>query len=304
MPQKRYPQGMLGACDVPWTEDYQVDEPVFRRHVQHLLDSGFDEMYILGTAGEGYALNDAQYRNLVDLFLDATGRPGFKPMVGVISLSTSQIIERIGYAHEKGVRRFQMPLPSWGAVNDAELLNFFKTVCGEFPNAMFFHYNLIRAKRVLTGRDYHRLTAEVPNLVGTKNSSQDMVFIRGLMLDAPELQHFMLEHTYSYAALFGECSLLSSLASIFPNLSRDQYEAGRDGDLDRLFAIHRRVLDVHQGLFGHVSSAHMDGAYHKMMMHVVDPEFSRRMLPPYTPMSDEEFAQAKRYYDEHCGDIS
>jgi hypothetical protein len=41
MSDKRYPQGMLVACDTPWTEDYQLDETVSRRHVGRMVELGF-----------------------------------------------------------------------------------------------------------------------------------------------------------------------------------------------------------------------------------------------------------------------
>ncbi len=50
-------------------------------------------------------------------------------------------------------------------VNDDELLRFFADTCGPFPDSKFLNYNLPRTKRVLTGRDYARIIAEVPNLV-------------------------------------------------------------------------------------------------------------------------------------------
>src|SRR3712207_9569121 len=63
-------------------------------------------------------------------------------------------------------------LPSWGPLNDDEMLRFFVDVCGTFPDARFLHYNLPRTKRVLTGPEYARIVAEVPNLAATKNTGR------------------------------------------------------------------------------------------------------------------------------------
>ena len=38
--QKRYPQNNLAACMSPWTEDFQLDVPVFEDHVQAAIDEG------------------------------------------------------------------------------------------------------------------------------------------------------------------------------------------------------------------------------------------------------------------------
>ena len=304
MTTKRHPQGILGPCDTPWNERYELDEPVFRRHVGHMLDLGYREVYIMGTAGEGYAMTDSQFRNIVDVFVDATDRPGVTTQIGVISLSMGQILERLGYAYDKGVRMLQISLASWGAVSDSEMVTFFKTACGSLPDAKFLHYNIGRTKRLLNGDDYRRVVDEVPNVVATKNSTYDMSFIRDIMLKAPELQHFFLQHSFSYGCLYGECSLLSSLAGILPNFTRQLFEAGRDGRVEESFDIQRRMIEVGEGFFSDVRGQHIDGAYDKTLANVVDPEFSRRLLPPYEPLPEEVAAKGKVYYEQHCGDLS
>ena len=47
-------------------------------------------------------------------------------MVGVISLSLGTILDRIERCRAKGVRHFQISLPSWGALGDSELSEFFR----------------------------------------------------------------------------------------------------------------------------------------------------------------------------------
>ena len=304
MEEKRYPQGMLAACETPWTDQYALDEVAFRKHIGRVLELGYTNIYVMGTAGEGYAVTDTQFRHVVDVFVEETDRPGLRPQVGVISLSMGQIIERLNYAHDKGVRMFQISLPSWGALTDSEMMTFFKTVCGAFPDSSFLHYNLPRAKRLLTGQDYRRVIDAVPNVVATKNSNRDMGFIKDLMVNSPELQHFLLEQSFPYGCLYGQCSLLCSFQGLFPNLTRQLYEAGSSGDLDTAFAIQRRMLELMDGFFHHITTTYMDGAWDKFFSWLADPEFPRRLLPPYETLSDEDAARGKEYYDTHCQDVS
>ena len=130
---------------LPWTEDFRLDVAKFEQHVQATLDDGYKCLYLMGTAGEGYALNDTRFKQVVDLFAAMTVREGIDPQIGVIGLSMEQIIERIAYAHRQGIRMFQISLPSWGAIDEAETMIFFKTVCAPFPDSRFLHYNLQRA---------------------------------------------------------------------------------------------------------------------------------------------------------------
>jgi len=147
----RYPQNNLAACVFPWTEKFELDLPAFQRHVGSLIDDGYRCLYIMGTAGEGYAMSDSRFEQVVKAFADLTVRDGLDPQVGVISLSMETIIQRIGFAYDLGIRMFQISLPSWGALDESEALVFFQTVCGSFPDCRFLHYNLPRAKRIIKG---------------------------------------------------------------------------------------------------------------------------------------------------------
>ncbi len=221
---------------------------------------------------------------------------GVGTQVGVISLATEQVVERIGYAHGLGVRSFQISLPSWGAVTDTEMMTFFKTVCGEYPDSEFLHYNLGRAKRILNGNDYRLILDEVPNLVSAKQSTSDMSLIRSWMQQAPEMQHFMLQGAFGYASQFGECSLLCSMHGVYPELTREYFAAGSSGDIARALQIAEELSRHRDGVFGHVNRTMIDGAYDKLLVWLTDQSFPRRLLPPYEGFTDAEAAVSLDYY--------
>ena len=51
----RYPQAILVSCEIPWDDNEQLLEDVFRREVRSVLQH-FNHLYVFGTAGEGYAV--------------------------------------------------------------------------------------------------------------------------------------------------------------------------------------------------------------------------------------------------------
>src|SRR5688572_27455398 len=110
MASMRYPRSNLRACLLPWTASLTLDVSAFERHLQATLDDGCTCLYVMGTAGEGYALDDATYQQAVRVFAAQTGRPGVDPQVGVISLSMQQTIGRIEFARNLGIRMFQIVL--------------------------------------------------------------------------------------------------------------------------------------------------------------------------------------------------
>lgn len=300
----RYPQAMLKGVNTPWTEDFHLDEELFVGQVRRLVDEGYEHLYVFGTAGEGHAVSDPLFRRVVDVFAEATNSPSLHPQVGIITLSPGHAKERIAHGISRGIRVFQIALPSWGVLAPDEKIGFLVDLCGAFPDASFLHYNYPRAVNLMSPGDYERAIDAVPNLVATKNSTMDMSTIRGLMTKAGELQHFFLQGPFPYACLYGECSLISSLGPVFPQLSRQLFEAGRRGDVEAAFRIQQRMIEVAAGLYAGVDRLHVDGAYDKLTSWLVDPEFPLRLLPPFEPISQEAAATARRYFETECSDLA
>src|SRR5688572_10458282 len=150
---KRFPCCILATCVVPWDERGQCRDELFVHQVRSLLRLT-PHLYIFGTAGEGYAVTEEQFRHIARLFTDTMREGGGTPMVGVISASLPTIVERIEWCRQIGVRQFQISLPCWGALTDRELLTFFRETCGRFGDCQFLHYNLLRAQRLVTPQEY------------------------------------------------------------------------------------------------------------------------------------------------------
>lgn len=290
MSSKRYPSCILAACCVPWNEDGSLAEEIFRREIRNVLTNLTRDIYIFGTAGEGYAVTEKQFDQIVRIFREETNQQDVRGMVGVISLSLPTMIERIERAGEMGIRLFQISLPSWGALSDGELKTFFKEICGRFPDCAFLHYNLMRTKRLVTPGEYSALANEHPNLVAIKNSTDSMERIQALMTKAPQLQHFFTETGFGYGSQIGECGFLISMASIHFAEAKKYFQAGQRRDFDNLLRSQRELLEMVLDLVAMGrSEAHMDGAYDKVFCKMHDPEFPLRLLPPYAGLSDETF---------------
>ena len=295
----RYPQAILVSCEIPWDENEDLMEELFRREVRRTLEAGFNHLYIFGTAGEGYAVDASRFRQIVQIFYEETRGDNIHPMVGVIGLSTAHIVERMQYAYETGFRAFQISLPCWGALNDTELMTFFQDVCGSFPDCKFLHYNLPRSKRVLNGADYRRLIDAVPNLAATKNGG-GLQRANDLMTHAAELQHFFDEVTFPHGCLRGECSLLSSFGPMSPHKTKAFFEAGCGADVGLLFQLQQEVHLMTQNVLGPLlEEGRIDGAYDKLLVRLGGlEEMPLRLLSPYQCFTEEQYQTVKKVLHE------
>lgn len=299
----RYRQGILVSCQVPWDEKQRLLEREFREEIRYYIASGYRDMYIFGTAGEGHAVDTERFIRVAEVFREETDRDGVLPMVGAIGLSSANIVERIGMAHRLGFRMFQISLPSWGALNDTELMQFFTDVCGAFADSQFLHYNLPRARRMLTAAEYRQITDAVPNLVATKNTGTTVASTLDLMKRAGDLQHFFGESMFPTGCTVGECSLLSSFGAFAPRKTQEFYSLGRSGRFGELLAMQRDYLSMAAELQEPTRMhALMDGAYDKMWVKLAGLDMPLRLLSPYESFPPEVFEQCRRILYERYPD--
>ncbi len=302
----RYPSTAMVSVVCPWDEREQLDEVAFRHEIDHAIRANFRHVYVFGTAGEGYGVDTARFRRVIEVFGDEMrGTDGARAMVGVIGLSTGNVIERIAIAHEMGFREFQISFPIWQTVTDPEALMFMKDVCGAFPDSLFMHYNTGRVGRVLDGRQYRPIIDAVPNLVATKTMTADQLIVGSVVRDAPELTHFLTETSVAVGSLYGTVGLLATYGALAPkhcwavlnaaNEGRHRDAAALGGWFERLG---REIFDPL------MADRRIDGAYDKLIEKLSPGQegFPLRMLSPYRGLSDEEYTQAARTLREKFPD--
>ncbi|MBZ0303470.1 MAG: dihydrodipicolinate synthase family protein [Anaerolineae bacterium] len=295
----RHPSTILATCVVPWDEHEQLIETVFRQEIGHLTNLGIHHLYIFGTAGEGYAVDTPRFRDVVALFREATQDTAIRTQVGIMGMSTSQVIERLRIAYDMGFRAFQISLPAWRTLNDFELLAYFREICTTFPDCDFLHYNLMSAPRFLTAADYRMLVDHVPNLVATKNTAVDPNSLIDLIQRVPELQHFLGEMNYAHGAMVGECALLPSISLALPDKMHALYTSGRDRDVSHLFETQHELRSFTRTVLGPLlAQRRIDGAYDKILARLSGLDsMPLRLLSPYQGFSEADYEACKQRYD-------
>lgn len=289
--EKRFPQALLCTACVPWTEDHQLDTALFRKEVKLLCEQGAGSIYLFGTAGEGYAVNREQYLQIVTEFMDEMKYfPNVIPMVGVISLSMTEILERIRLAGELGVRYFQISFPSWGSVSNEEAVGFLTDVCGAFPEYRFMHYNnALRSRKRLSPADYQALAEKIPNLVAVKFIGPSFDEIQTFAaLDLP-IRVFFLEYAYGYGSMtYPQFGYLASITNCSYPVMNAYYQAGIRQDWQTIAGIHKDFPVVYDVLFSHCPGDKIDSAYDKLFVGFSIPDFPARILPPYSGCTQKQ----------------
>jgi len=70
------PKGIIPPIITPLTDEGEVNYPVLRQMVNHLIDNGVHGLFPLGTTGEFYAFDDDTYRKILETVVDETAGRG------------------------------------------------------------------------------------------------------------------------------------------------------------------------------------------------------------------------------------
>jgi dihydrodipicolinate synthase/N-acetylneuraminate lyase len=295
MKDKRYPKTILATACVPWTPSFGFDEVSFRKEVQGLIKRGIHNIYLFGTAGEGYAVNEKQFEDIVTVFADEMRSPDLFPMVGIISLSMRTMLDRIDKCRSLGIKDFQFSLPSWGALSDTELDTFVHGMCDPFPDCRFLHYNNPRTKRLLNINDYEALASRIPNLVGVKFSTSDLNTLLSITASSCPLRFFFTETGYGFASMIGEFGLLLSIATSRIEKAWKYLNSAIEAGTEVTLEMQKELTYMVSKLIEITGSPKIDGAYDKMFCKLLDPDFPIRLLPPYEYNTDESFEKYRDF---------
>jgi N-acetylneuraminate lyase len=177
--------GIYAACFTPLTADEGLDEAGFIRHVESLLGQPIRGLYVAGSTGEGFAIDDevraATFRIAADR---VRRRPEMRIIAHVGSLHTRRAIALAREAERCGCHAVAAVPPAGWKYSYDEITGFYRDIAGATALPLIV-YHIPQ----LTGYDftYRQLAAwlEMPNVVGLKYSSGDLYTMERLLSRYP-----------------------------------------------------------------------------------------------------------------------
>jgi 4-hydroxy-tetrahydrodipicolinate synthase len=224
--------GIIPPMLTPLTPDEQIDGPAVERLVNFLIGHGVHGLFILGSIGEGAFLRAAAKRDLVEATVAAAA--GRVPvLVGVLECSSARVIEEMGRLTHPGVAAYVVTTPYYyGGFGPQDLAAHFAAVA-KAADKPVLAYNIPQNTHVSMKADTMRALAEVPNIVGIKDSGGDW-FEDQLLLLGPRTPGFAIfQGNQAYAGvslLAGANGLVPGHANVWPDLLVGMYDAARRQD--------------------------------------------------------------------------
>jgi len=244
--------GIIPANLLPFSPDYSIDEPEYRRHLGWLADvPGVTAITVNGHAAEVSSLSRDERRRALAIALDAVGAK--TPLIaGIYTDSTGEAVELARDARAEGASGLLIFPPSlfmWGAQLRPEMVyRHFASVAEtvELPLVVFQY-------PVASGLGYDPDTlvklAEIPQVAAVKEWSNDIVAfernlraIRSTGRPVAVLSSFTMSLFVSFVlgadgAISGMGSVAADLqAELFAHVQRRDLEAARKVN-DRLYPL-------------------------------------------------------------------
>lgn len=225
--------GTIPALVTPLTEEGELLERGLRDVLDFVIDRGVHGVFVLGTAGEIYGLSADQKRRVVEVTVEhVAGRvpvyAGASEITTRDCIATAAMVESVGQVAALSVLTPYLMTPT-----QSELVTHYKAIAASTSLPVLLYTNPGRTQ-VQLSLDTVLELAEVPNIVGIKDSSGILADAERLLARRPEGFAVLIgqDRLILDALLAGADGAIASTANVAPELVSGIYDAYRAGELD------------------------------------------------------------------------
>lgn len=225
--------GVIPPIVTPVDDEERVEEAGLRRMVDYVIHGGVHGILAMGSNGEFYGLDFGEQQRALSIILDQTA--GRVPVyMGVGAITTRDCLKIARMAEEAGAQAVTVLPPMFLTPNEDELFLHFKTIAEAVRLPVLLYNNPDKVKNNISLRLLLRL-AEIPNIVGMKDSSGDMTlmaeYIR-LTRDKGFKIFAGRDALILGSMAYGAVGCVASTANVVPELVVEIYEKYKAGDLE------------------------------------------------------------------------
>jgi 4-hydroxy-tetrahydrodipicolinate synthase len=226
-------RGIIPPVVTPFTANQELDLPGLRRHIDWQLESGVHGIFVLGTTGEFYALDETEKQAVV---ADAVAHVGKRSPVfaGTGAETTREVIRLTKMAEKEGASGVSVITPYFIKPTQAELFDHFKRVAESTKLPVVLYNNPGTCGGLSIEPDTVARLAQVPNIIGIKDSSGDLQNTIEILRSTPRDKFSVLNgrDTLILAALqAGVQGAIPASCNVAPDLCVGLYESFAKGDL-------------------------------------------------------------------------
>lgn len=240
-------KGVIPPFITPLDDQERVIEKDVEMLLERLITAGIENVFLLGTMGEGPLLSDEQKRILIRRSVEtAAGRTGL--LVNVSDTSTVRVLEKIRLAEDLGADKVAATLPFYLSLDSqAQVVDFFSGLASA-TRLPFLIYDMPRLVNTnITVETYQTLSREA-NIVGTKDSSGNFHRFRELVSLFRDRDDFSLlvgdEWVIDASLSVGADGFVPGIGCLVPDLCQELYMAASGGNMPEATSIQDRLIRI------------------------------------------------------------
>jgi len=236
------PSGVIPALVTPFTNDgKQIDEARLRALVRYVLENGATGVVPCGTTGEFQNLTIEERKMVTKIVIDET--KGKVPVIAGTGCSgTDLTVEMTRFAKEAGAEAALVVTPYYHKPAVRGIYEHYRIVA-ESVDLPIMLYNIPQVTGVQLPWQMVEDLAEIPNIVGVKDSSGELRYILALIeKTSPRLSIMCGHDEVVLPALASGCSgMILASANVIPDIWRQLYDSFQRGELEKAREIQLKV---------------------------------------------------------------
>ncbi|HEX3999668.1 MAG TPA: dihydrodipicolinate synthase family protein [Pirellulales bacterium] len=239
-------QGIFTPHLVPLDGSGQIDEAELRRYIDWLIARGVHGLYPNGSTGEFTRFTPLERRRIVEIVChQAAGR--VPVLAGAAEANVRETLDACAAYAEFGARAVAIVSPYYYKLGPESVYAYFREIALHSPIDVTL-YNIPMFASPIDVPTIRRL-AELPRVVGIKDSSGDLSFMMRLIAAVrPMRPDFAFltgwEGVLVPALLVGADGGTHATAGVVPEVMRQMYDLTRAGEIDRAMRLQYRLLEL------------------------------------------------------------
>jgi 4-hydroxy-tetrahydrodipicolinate synthase len=256
-------RGIIPPLVTPLLNNDSLDLEGLKRLIEHTISGGVHGIFILGTTGEFASLSYKLREELIEHTCQwVKGR--VPVLVGITDSAFSESLRLAKIAAKCGADAVVLAPPYYFAAGQPELLEYLQRIMVQMPLPLFL-YNMPTHTKVKFMPETVRMAAEIPGIIGMKDSSSDLAYFKQVQYALRDRDDFTFmvgpEEFMAEFVLTGGHGGVNGGANMFPKLYVELYNAARNRDLDRISTLQEKVMQISSTIYnvGSFGSSYLKG---------------------------------------------
>jgi 4-hydroxy-tetrahydrodipicolinate synthase len=242
-------QGIIPPVATPMLANEDLDIPRLKWFLDHLITSGVHGIFVLGTNSEFYAMDEREKQQVIATAVEHV-RGRVPVYAGTGAETTREAVRLTKMAEKEGADGVSVITPYFVLPNQQEIYDHYRRIAEATKLPVVLYNNPATCGGIKIDVDTVARLAEIPNILGVKDSSGDLQNTIEYLRVVPERFSVMMgRDTLIFSAMmYGARGAVPATGNIAPKLLVEIYEKFVNGDQAGSQAAQRKLHPVRMAL--------------------------------------------------------